>query len=164
MISSRSPRVPVRVSVPNQPRLDWSEVTLRCRDEIPAAVTEVMRSMEGQPFSATDGFAVQLATTEALNSAFSKFVRSSGNRLQLRFVVSPERVWIEIDAPENCQASSSETTLSTQLPQRDRRVSLVEAYMTYVEYRNEGRQVILSRGRGQGAAVSGPPAGYDFQI
>jgi|GEM_PF-2123253 len=148
-----------------QPRLDWSEVVLRCRDEIFEAVEEVMASMEHQPFSVTDGIAVHQATTEALENLFQQFGTESHEPVRLRFAVSPEGVWLELEAQR--PAAATEPAAPQALPEPAKssgRTSLARSLMTSVEYRDQGRQVLLTRGRGQGSAVTGPPAGYDFQI
>ncbi|HWL10948.1 MAG TPA: hypothetical protein VNQ76_21245 [Planctomicrobium sp.] len=165
MISPISTRTVPRFQVSTQPRLGWSEVALRCRADIPRAVDEVMGSMEAQPFSVTDGFAVQQSTREALETLFTQFRIALGDTVWLRFVVSPESVWIEIEAPH----SHSETTppdepvlLGSELS--GPRGALIKSFMTSVEYRDQGRRVLLTRSRGRGAAINGPPPGYDFQI
>lgn len=165
MITSTATRTIPRLSQPVHSRLELSEATLRCRADIPAAVADIMSSMGSQPFSATDGFAVQIAASEALESVFKNIQPGEGNVVQLRFSISPENVWIEINGsrPNSAETVSSEGGLSEK-KSKNRDTSLVRSLMTSVEYRDQGRHVILSRGRGKGSTVLGPPVGYDFQI
>jgi len=146
-------------------RLDWSEITLRQRKEIPRAIAQVMRSMEGQPYSVTDGFAVQTSATTALERFFDSPALTGSGPVRLRFLVSAEEVWIEIDTADSAGSLPGENHAPPVGAGR-RRVSLVEAYMTSVEYRADGRQVTLKRRRGRGASAAQafPPVGYDFQI
>ncbi|WP_437194420.1 hypothetical protein [Planctomicrobium sp. SH527] len=165
MISSTATRTIPRLSQPVHSRLELAEATLRCRDDIPAAIADIMSSMGGQPFSATDGFAVQIAASEALESVFKQIQPGDGNVVQLRFSTSPEGVWIEINGSRStsAEAVSGESGLFKQTS-ANRNTSLVRSLMTSVEYRDQGRHVILTRGRGKGSTVLGPPSGYDFQI
>lgn len=166
MISSAPIRTNPRIQLPAHTRLEWSEVSLRCRADIASAVNAVMGAMGEQPYSVTDGFAVQQATAETLESIFKKLSgKKRSSPIWLKYIVSPERVQIEIQAPPSEEQPAPEANAhSSGLSRLRPKGSLAKSFMTSVEYRDEGRHVFLTRRRGQGPAVNGPPVGYDFQI
>lgn len=165
MISSAPIRTNPRVQLPAHARLEWSEVSVRCRADIANAVNAVMGAMGEQPYSVTDGFAVQQATAETLESIFKLAGKKRSTPIWLKYTVSPERVQIEIRAPHTeKQPVPDANALAPGLNRVQTKGSLAKSFMTSVEYRDEGRHVFLTRRRGQGPAVNGPPVGYDFQI
>ncbi len=108
--------------------------------------------MEEQPFSVTDGFAVQMGVTEILEDVFRRLGENTEATVRLHFQVTPDTVRVDLQVSQDVEAPRLNT------------VSLAKSFLTSVEFQDAGRRVLLTRGRGQGSAVKGPPLGYDFQI
>jgi serine/threonine-protein kinase RsbW len=146
----------------------WAQCTLHRAAEVPAAVAAVLGQMPRHPFSASDGFAVQLALTEALDNALQHGNRGDPRKsVQLAFRVDPTEVALDIqdEGPGFALDSVLDPREAVGISNpRGRGIFLMRAYMTSVEYLSGGRRVWLQRVRGQGPAVAGPPPGYDFQI
>ncbi|WP_437230501.1 ATP-binding protein [Planctomicrobium sp. SH661] len=140
------------------------EQTVCCHADIGFAVASIMSAMGKFPFAPTDGFAVQLAATEGLTQFLEHVQRDDPKGdIRVRTHVTSRYVRIQIETASS--GSSQPAAISERFGSiADSGLQLMRTYMTSVEFRRQGRQVILYRARGQGSAVSGPPIGYDFQI
>jgi len=144
------------------------EHTVRCQKDVEFTIASLMSAMEDFPFAVSDGFAVQIAISEALSNALDQ--NRAGRipeEIRVRSHVTPGFVRIHLEDVVGDLDSSDEQSLpgfANLALNKGRGLHLMRTYMTSVEFRKNGRQVILYRARGQGSAISGPPLGYDFQI
>lgn len=161
MISVDSPPVPVQPVAPQRPVV--LEHAICCSADVEHAVNSILSSMRQYPFAASDGFAVQMALTEAIQQSLESQPENAPRQIRLRTHITPSYIRIQIEDVEipTLQGTSRPPILPENL---NRRFSLARTYMTNVEFRKQGRQIILYRVKGQGSAISGPPIGYDFQI
>lgn len=139
------------------------EHAICCPADVEHAVNSVLSSMRQYPFAASDGFAVQMALTEATQQSLEFQPENAPRQLRLRTHITPSYIRIQIEDVE-IPALQGTSRLPAVPEHLDRRFGLARTYMTNVEFRKQGRQIILYRVRGQGSAISGPPIGYDFQI
>lgn len=138
------------------------EHAICCPADVEFAVNSILSTMRSYPFAATDGFAVQMALTQAIQQSLESRPENTPHQIQLRTHITISYVRIQIEDVD--LASVPGGTRLPALEDNHRRFHLARTYMTNVEFRKQGRQIILYRVRGQGSAISGPPIGYDFQI
>ncbi|WP_437185942.1 hypothetical protein SH668x_003068 [Planctomicrobium sp. SH668] len=135
------------------------EFSVCCRADIDLVVRWIMSSMRQFPFSVSDGFGVQTSVAESLNSLL-KLNESGSQRTQIQVRTHITALFVRVQIND----LTSDDEHRTLTPEKLETLNLTRTFMSTVEIQKTGRQIVLFRRKGQGAAISGPPHGYDFQI
>ncbi len=135
-------------SVPHDP---WSRFTLQHLSEIRSHVKAILVAMARRDFTVSDGFAVQLATAEALANAIRHGNREQpGKVVHLRYLVLTDHVWVEVEDEGrgfNPADVPDPTRLENLRRPGGRGMYLMRSYMTRVEFADGGRRVLMQRRR-----------------
>jgi len=139
-----------------------------CGADVDFAVRAIVSAMKHYPFGVFDGLAIQLGVSEALIRILNQIKnRQIEAALRLQTTVTPAFVRVQIDDLARRAGANgfSDQEQPGILPaELSRQLQFTKTYMTSIEIRQAGRQIVLHRARGQGSTISTLPYGYDFQI
>lgn len=151
MIAIRSPRS-------SRPPVDvfdddpWSRFTLRSVSEIRAHVKGILVAMATQDYTVSDGFAVQLAVSEALVNAIRHGNLEDPRKVvHFSYLVLEDEVWVEIEDqgrgfdPDHLPDPTTPENIGRT---HGRGVFLMRSYMHSVKFTDGGRRVLMQRKRG----------------
>ena len=165
MIASEIPVFTRRLDSPQPVSLEHA---VCCAADAEFAVGAILSAMGSFPFGVSDALAVQLGVRETLSRSLpAEDQRGTTAKFHVRTSLTSASVRVQIDDVSESEAVvlAADRLRWGQLPAEFRqRLQLAKTYMTSVDVHQQGRQIVLSRARGQGFAVSALPAGYDFQI
>lgn len=145
------------------------EFAVRCPRDVELAVESIITAMGQFPFSVSDGFAVQQAVSQALTLSIDQLSQIRlDHHLRVRIQITSQFVRVQI---EDIRGDHDEETIpavfsrfTNPQEQGSPAMQMLQTYLTTIEVQNQGRQAVLYRAKGHGAAISAPPLGYDFQI
>ncbi|HMN96079.1 MAG TPA: ATP-binding protein [Phycisphaerales bacterium] len=118
------------------------------RDQIEAAVAELLDALRGLEFDESSRFAIRLAVEEAINNGFRHGNKNDPEkRVHFAWNASPHRVQVEVEDegegfdPASVPDPTAEENL--EIPS-GRGLMLMRAYMSQVEYVDPGNRVRMA--------------------
>jgi serine/threonine-protein kinase RsbW len=131
--------------------LNWRRSSLRSSEEIPQAIEEILRILDGAGYSCKEKFAVRLSLEEALVNAIKHGHKGDPQKeVQLRYHLAPQFLLAEIeDQGPGFNPEDVPDPLEPENQERPggRGLLLMRNYMTWVKFNDAGNCVTLCRHR-----------------